>query len=162
MIFGYDYMYEFCKAGFSYRNNALEVQAYNTQATVTNLFSQPFFKIWKALNLKPSIGFPTTTYVAPGGILVFSNGIMQVNVTDFSNAVWYKRYRYFVKSGSGGYAIWKRAQCTLRQPLSPNAPICRSEDPPNQCNPAWIAQQNRPCKNARASWASYSGGWATY
>ncbi|PVF91398.1 hypothetical protein CPB86DRAFT_830606 [Serendipita vermifera] len=65
------YLYNYCKAGFGYSDNIMEVDARRQVDELSALFDpigKQFFKIWKARNLNATLGLPTVkAYSRVGG-----------------------------------------------------------------------------------------------
>ncbi|OAL46679.1 hypothetical protein IQ07DRAFT_590219 [Pyrenochaeta sp. DS3sAY3a] len=62
--FGYQYLYSYCQAKFSYQANPFEDQAYRTQFSIMPLLKYPgsgFFNVWGGHNLRRQLGYPITT-----------------------------------------------------------------------------------------------------
>ncbi|KAK0507293.1 hypothetical protein JMJ35_010331 [Cladonia borealis] len=68
--FGLRYLFEYCKAGFSYKKNSLEVDAYKKQEYLNSLFSFPgteFVKVWNQRGVQQHLGLPKARiYSSPG------------------------------------------------------------------------------------------------
>ncbi|KAG8819907.1 hypothetical protein FRC17_010301 [Serendipita sp. 399] len=77
--FGLRYLFNYCKAGFSYEGNVMEKDA-NAQAAQMNTLLGPiglqFLRIWKARNLGATLGLPIAktfvTVLRIGGITIYS------------------------------------------------------------------------------------------
>jgi len=67
--FGFTYMFQYCKSGFSYSNIKYEKQAQATEHLVDDLlgneFSYAFFEYWRARNLSYTLGYPVQREVVP-------------------------------------------------------------------------------------------------
>lgn len=62
--FGWDYLFAYCKAGFSYANNRFEVEARRDADRAADLYPQRrLFECWRDGGFVNSIGFPTATSV---------------------------------------------------------------------------------------------------
>lgn len=162
LAFGYNYLYEYCQAGFSYSKNSYEKEAYQVGDSVLPLMSPPiFYKIWKGVALQPKIGWPTST-TSTNGIIYFTNGFLQINPSDFPNNVSTKRYRFATK-GTDAYKRFVGAQCNPnRKPLNGNSKPCKSDNAPAACDPEYIDALNKACKANIQALANNPIGWLTF
>ncbi|KAF9108363.1 hypothetical protein BGX27_008368 [Mortierella sp. AM989] len=98
-VFAADYLYGYCKAGLSYRNNPFEVEARRVADLINPLLNQYvfFFKIWRLKNLKRILGFPMSRFVtsstwAPTGetinALNFQSGILEIRIRSKCYRIW--------------------------------------------------------------------------
>ena len=58
--FGYEYLYQYCRAGFKYTGIAYEVEARNAAIRIQNLLvnGRGFFLYWRARALYAKLGYP--------------------------------------------------------------------------------------------------------
>jgi hypothetical protein len=78
-VFGWDYLDQYCKAGFSYSGNSMEVAANARQPKADALFTDPVvahFKEWRRQNLALTVGFSKsateTSDFSLNGVKIFS------------------------------------------------------------------------------------------
>jgi hypothetical protein len=92
--FGWSYLNAWCKAGFSYKDNAYEVEARSHEADADNLLQvsgtgRPFFKRWRSrADLQAALGYPVSTYTGSfswagqpvSQTLVFQRGMLEMRL----------------------------------------------------------------------------------
>jgi hypothetical protein len=103
--FAYHYLYSYCRAGFSYSKNAMEVEAKEAAKKISKLLStgRGFFHYWRVKALYSKLGYPVeTSYrdVRPDvRELNFQKGKMQIEHDRNPDC-----YRY--KVGSSPWTTW--------------------------------------------------------
>jgi hypothetical protein len=147
--FGYEYLYDYCLAGFVYSKNYYEVQAYTTQYSIYPLLEKPFsafFNIWGAFDLQSELGFPTTVDVdttpwngQANEALVFDKGMLEIRYEAICFRVW----------SGGDWATLAAGNCEIAQvPVfsrtKPCPPACGK--PPDV---GAIEAHNKACKDAK-------------
>jgi hypothetical protein len=149
--FGTDYLFKYCKAGWSYSKNEMEKEADNKAARLEPLLTDkngtPFFKAWRTRSsVSNALGFPTqTSYknISTSPVLrelEFQKGIMQ---TDHRGC-----HRIFT---GGDIDARKASQCTMRSCNRPRSPPTNWQGPP-PCDHAKISAANARCSQAKAKW----------
>ena len=105
--FGYEYLYQFCRAGFSYSRIAYEVEARNAAGRIANLLTngRSFFLYWRARALYGKLGYPVEVNYRDVSRdvreLRFQKGKVQINHTKNPDCHRYK----------AGPAAWSKWEC---------------------------------------------------
>ncbi|KAI9022635.1 hypothetical protein DFJ74DRAFT_670352 [Hyaloraphidium curvatum] len=140
--FAYNYLYTFCTNGFKYASIPYEAQAKQIQLTSDPILWPPsHFKVWKGRGLKAALGFPTSATLTKGR-MEFEKGVLEVHPSDTAKIN--RRFRYFVK-GTPAYATYMAGACSPKTVLPPTSKACKSDDPPDACDPDWVAEYNKQC-----------------
>jgi hypothetical protein len=166
--FGTKYLFQYCKAGFSYRKNSMEKEAENKAGQLGSLIDDSlglqFFQFWVAKGLKSTLGMPTAkTYTSvattPKKIwqLQFEKGVLQITPGPCYRTLTYAEAE-----------LQQKAKCTILGPC-PNNNDKRGEqelnarsppigwNPPPKCNSQSRAQANARCRKQKEEWANVDG-----
>jgi hypothetical protein len=104
--FGFDYLYHYCRAGFSYSKNAIEHEARVAANKISGLLNagRGFFLYWRQRSLYSKLGYPVETSYRDVNHdvreLNFQKGKMQINHNKNPDC-----YRY--KAGSKPWTSWE-------------------------------------------------------
>lgn len=144
--FGLEYMFQYCKAGFSYENNALEKQAYTRQELVKPLLKDTrWYTIWKKVKGATKLGYPANlapTVNPSYSMLVFQKGSIQIKTN--SNC-----YRIFV---GADFQAQNAAQCGKLKVIK-GKPCLKDPEPP-ACDPEYVQEKNALCQQRKAAYAA--------
>ncbi|KAF8532812.1 hypothetical protein BDD12DRAFT_868316 [Trichophaea hybrida] len=166
-VFGTKYLFEYCKAGFSYSKNSMEQEAVMKAGQLGALLDDglglQFFQFWVARSLQSTLGMPTekayTSVSTPTKQiwqLGFEYGALQITPGPCYRILSYQEVD-----------LMRRAQCPILGPCPKNSLEERDEKmldkrmppqgwgpPPRpRCSQAARNAANAACRKAREDWA---------